>query len=151
MCSKNTTYCQIIKHGDNMKPSTILFGALASLLIIGGIYAYNTDTTVNGTISNVVDCCYGFACHVNEGQAWCGCGCCGMANKYCHGYGYEYGAHHQSQYIAHHENNTVYNNSAIQYRIEIMENNINTLKEQGVDTSFMEERLNEIKEYYGLN
>jgi hypothetical protein len=32
-----------------------------------------------------------------------------------------------------------------------MENNINTLKEQGVDTSFMEERLNEIKEYYGLN
>ena len=132
-----------------MKSSTILFGALASILLIGGIYAYNTNTTVNETVSDVVNCCCGFACHVNEGQVWCNCGCCGMANRYCHGY--EYGAHHQYQYIAHHENNTVYNNSAIQYRIEIMENNINTLKEQGVDTSFMEERLNEIKEYYGLN
>ncbi|WP_421077282.1 hypothetical protein Mjas_06035 [Methanothermococcus sp. Ax23] len=82
-----------------MKPSTILFGALASLLIIGGIYAYNTDTTVNGTISNAVNCLCGSECNFT-GQESCICGneyhhseedgCCGMA--YRHGHGYRHGA-----------------------------------------------------------
>ena len=134
-----------------MKLSTMLFGAIASIMLIGGIYAYDTNTTVNETISNAVDCCCGFAYHINEGQSLCGCGCRGMANRYYHGHDCGYGAPHQYQDTAHHENNTIYNNSAMQDRIKIMENNINTLKEQGVDTSFMEERLNEIKEYYGLN
>ncbi|UXM84479.1 hypothetical protein [Methanococcus aeolicus] len=76
-----------------MKLSTILFGALVSLLIIGGISAYNTNTTANETISNSVDClCSSEFCNCT-GQESCICG-----NEYHHsegggcGMGYRHGA-----------------------------------------------------------
>jgi hypothetical protein len=80
----------------------MLFGALASLLIIGGIYAYNTNTTANETISNSVDCLCGSEFCNCTGQESCICGnehhhseedgCCGMGYRHgapncaCHNY-----------------------------------------------------------------
>ncbi|WP_456373900.1 hypothetical protein [Methanocaldococcus sp.] len=87
-----------------MKRSTIVFGALASVLLICGIYAYSINNTSNETLSNAIcPCSCNESCnclchttgtvheyhHADENEYY------GMAYRHCHryrhmGYGCEY-------------------------------------------------------------
>jgi len=101
--------------------------------------------------------CYHHPYHTmcNMCENGCGCGGCPM----CHQMNPDYCGHcpcYMNYENSNGNNNytlSSYNTSVknlIAYRIEMMEEHMNYLKEHGVNTSFMEERINEIKEYYGL-
>jgi hypothetical protein len=154
-----------------MKISKIIIGALISALIVGGIYAYNTGNTVNSTVSNVVNYCCGYGYHDmnqnayccnyryhamhhyhgpgNQGH-WCQCQCDAQNCIECNNTYYHNNTCPCDNGCPCDANNTIYNDSSmIQYRIKMMEEHIAELKEHGVNTSIMEERLNELKEYCG--